>query len=465
MAVDNAAFNELMQLAGWSGQFDDDVTITGQDPVLCTPFCAGEMTAGIHAAIGVAVSKLWEMKTGRRQQVAIDVRAAAITLLSFMNLKLDGEEWSRKFPAQTRLYDPGFRKTRDGRWFFVHNYGSQKVLKLLGCEKNPESIPEAVATWDAQALEDATAKEGLCGAFARSGEEWLKHPQGIILQKLPVVEVIKIGNSPPEPLPAGDRPLSGVRVLDLTIILAGPTCGRTLAEHGADVLKIGSPGRQDGPLFDMDTGHGKRSAFLDLQKETDKEKVWELIRDADIFSQSYRYGALNKMGFSPEAVAKARPGIIYTSVNCYGHEGPWRERRGWEQLAQTVAGLAYKQNDEMPELVHAAVDDYPTGWEAAFGTLIALERRAREGGSYLVRVSLTQNAMWLYRLGRVARDKWQGLNRFPPAEEIRRLSADTKTAWGIMTHLAPVLKLSETPPYWELPSAPLGTHQPTWLPR
>jgi crotonobetainyl-CoA:carnitine CoA-transferase CaiB-like acyl-CoA transferase len=466
MVVENAAFNELMKLAGWSGRYDDEVTITRHDPVLPTYFHAGEMTAGIHAACGVAISKLWELKTGRRQQVAIDVRAATATLLSFMYLKLNGEELSRQQPTQTRTYSPGFQKTRDGRWFFVHNYGSQKVLKLLGCEKNPESVPDAVASWDAQSLEDATAEAGLCGAFARSGEEWAKHPQGITLKKLPVVEVIKIGNSPPEPLPpGGNQPLSGIRVLDLTVILAGPTCARTLAEHGADVLKIGSPGRQDGPMFDMETGHGKRSTFLDLQKANDKEKLWSLIREADVFSQSYRYGALNSMGFSPEAVAKARPGIIYTSVNCYGHEGPWRERRGWEQLAQTVSGVAYEEGDGILELVHAAVDDFPTGYEAAFGTLIALERRAHEGGSYLVRVSLTQNAMWLHRLGRVTREKWQGLDRYMPAEEIGRLSIDTNTPWGRLNHMAPVLKLSETPPHWKLPAVPLGTHQPVWLDR
>lgn len=467
MVVENIAFNELMKLAGWHGKYDDEVTITGHDPVMATGFHVGEVTAGIHAACGVAISKLWELKTLRRQQVAIDVRAATASVLSVSNLKINGEERSRQQQTKTITYSPyntGYKKTRDGRWFYVHFYGSQRVLKLLKCENNPESVPDAVASWDAQTLEDAIAEAGLCGAIARSGEEWAKHPQGIALQKLPVVEVIKIGNSLPEPLPPGNQPLSGIRVLDLTVILAGPTCARTLAEHGADVLKIGSPGRQDGPMFDMDTGHGKRSAFLNLQGNHDQERLWSLIREADIFSQSYRYGALASIGFSPEALAKARPGIIYTSINCYGHEGPWRERRGWESEAQTVSGIAYEQGNGKAEMVHGAIDDYPTGYEAAFGTLVALERRAREGGSYLVRVSLTQNAMWLYRLGRIAREKWQGLDR-PSVEEVSRLSIDTETAWGRLTHLAPVLKLSETPPRWTLPTAPLGTHQPVWLDR
>jgi crotonobetainyl-CoA:carnitine CoA-transferase CaiB-like acyl-CoA transferase len=466
MVVDNAAFTELMQLAGWSGKYDDEVTITGQDPVIATGFRIGELAAGIHAASGVAISKLWELKTGRRQKVAIDVRAAAASVLNSW-MKINGEQMSRQQQKNTIAYSPynaGYKKTRDGRWFYVHFYGSQRVLKLLECENNPEYVPDAVANWDAQALEDAIAEAGLCGAMARSLEEWARHPQGIALQKLPVVEVIKIGNSPPEALPPGNQPLSGIRVLDLTVILAGPTCARTLAEHGADVLKIGSPGRQDGTNFDMATGHGKRSTFLNLQENRDRERLWSLIREADIFSQGYRNRALASMGFSPEALAKARPGIIYTSINCYGHEGPWRERRGWESEAQTVSGIAYEQGNGKADMVHGPIDDYSTGYEAAFGTLVALERRAREGGSYLVRVSLTQNAMWLCRLGRVAREKWQGLDG-PSVDEISRLSIDTETAWGRLTHMVPVLKFSETPPHWTLPAAPLGTHQPVWLDR
>jgi crotonobetainyl-CoA:carnitine CoA-transferase CaiB-like acyl-CoA transferase len=463
--VSNVVFNQLMDIAGWSDGFDEQVTITSHDPVLPTRFQIGEMIAGIHAACGVAVSKLWELKTGRQQQVDIDVRAAAATLQSYEYLKVNGEVQRQITPQQRQAFGMGFQKTRDGRWFYVHGYGRERVLKLLGCEDNPESMPDVISRWDAQALEDAFAEAVLCGAMVRSAEEWSRHPQGITLQKLPIVEVVRIGDSPPEPLPPGDRPLSGIRVLDPTVILAGPTCARTLAEHGADVLKIMSPDRPAGGAFDMETGHGKRAAFIDLLKDDDGEILWSLIREADIFSQSYRYGALAKKGFTPEALAQARPGIIYTSVNCYGHEGPWRYRRGWEQLGQTVSGVADEEGYEGPRLLPAAVNDFNTGYMAAFGTLLALERRAREGGSYRVRVSLTQSSTLLHRLSRIDKEQWWGLPRTLSPEEISKLVVETDTRFGRMTHLAPVLQLSETPPRWTLPTVPMGTHQPVWLER
>ncbi|UCH42543.1 MAG: CoA transferase, partial [Dehalococcoidales bacterium] len=180
--VDNAVFNELMAIAGWSDGFDEQVSITGHDPVLPTRFKIGEMIAGIHAARGVAVSKLWELKTGCKQQVAIDVRAATATLQSYVYLKMDGEEQrQQQAPSQQRqAYGIGFQKTRDGRWFYIHGYGRQRIPELLQCEDNLESMPDVISRRDSQELEDAFAETGLCGAIVRSADEWLSHPQGIV---------------------------------------------------------------------------------------------------------------------------------------------------------------------------------------------------------------------------------------------------------------------------------------------
>ena len=249
-----------------------------------------------------------------------------------------------------------------------------------------------------------------------------------------------------------------MRVLDLTRILAGPTNGRTLAEHGADVLLVNSANLDNVPPFVMDTSHGKRSTFLDLDDEGDRERLVTLASTADVFAQGYRGGAMGRRGLTPDALAERRPGLVYVTMNCYGDVGPWRERPGWEQLAQTVSGIAAVQGgqDGPPVLIPAAACDYTTGYLAALGTMAALWRRSHEGGSYHVRASLCQTAMWFAREPRVERAARDRLRRH------RSVLATTDTAFGRLRHLAPVAQMSATPPHWELPTTPLGAHPPEW---
>jgi crotonobetainyl-CoA:carnitine CoA-transferase CaiB-like acyl-CoA transferase len=254
--------------------------------------------------------------------------------------------------------------------------------------------------------------------------------------------------------------LSGVRVLDLTRVLAGPTCARTLAEHGADVLHIAAPALPTIDLFEMDTGHGKRQAYLDLNAPVDAETLRDLVRGADIFSQGFQLGSLARRGFGPEQLMELRPGIIYVSENAFGHEGPWRERPGWEQLAQSTTGVAVIQGGARPTLAPAAMNDYTTGYFAALGAMTALLRRATEGGSWLVTVSLSQTSMWYERLGHALDPSAAGstLDVTPFLEE-------RDTPYGRMTYLRPALRMSETPPHWALPASPLGSSEPVWDPK
>ena len=463
--TDNAVFHELMSIAGWNG-LDSNVEIVGCDPVLPTVFRTGELAAGIHAACGAAIIKLWELQTGRRQTVTVNVRAAAASLRSSSYLQIPA---SVQGDSRGQLSMLDFFRTRDNRWIFLHaarDHFRENALKLLQCEATAESIAAAISRWDAQPLEDAFDAGGCMAVIARSIAEWNNHPQGRVLKALPVVEVIKIGDSPPESLGRGNRPLSGVRVMDVTNVLSGPTCGRTLSEHGADVLRVDAPDdtRMKPLIFIIDTGHGKRSTFLNLRQENDNRKVLSLITQADVFAENYRFGAMEKLGLGAEALAKLRPGIIYTSMNCYGYEGPWRRRPGMEQIGQTAAGLAAEEGgDERPRTLPGAITDYSTGYLAAFGTMLALYRRAREGGSYWVRTSLTQSAMLLGRVARVQenREQIQGLEI--PLEEISRLSETVDSPYGRLTRLAPIVQLSETPAHWILPPVPLGTHSPEWL--
>lgn len=298
--------------------------------------------------------------------------------------------------------------------------------------------------------------------MVRSREEWRAHPQGRAVAALPVLEIVKIGEAPAAPAGRGPRPLSGVRALDLTRVIAGPVCGRTLAAHGADVLLVSAPHLPSLPDLVIDTGLGKLSTSLDLRRAEDGERLRALIRDADVFCQSYRPQALARLGLGPEDVARMRPGIVYVTLSAFGHTGPWRERRGFETIIQSVSGMAQEQGRALgldhPHHLPAQVVDHGTGYLAAFGALIALARRAREGGSYLVRVSLAQTGWWVDDLGRVDGSRTPDVT----LEEIQDLLAESDSPFGRLRHVVPAGRLSETPPFWARPSVPLGTHEPAW---
>jgi crotonobetainyl-CoA:carnitine CoA-transferase CaiB-like acyl-CoA transferase len=439
--------------------------VTGADPILQSRFRAGEAAAAALGLAGTAAARLHEVRTGRAQAVAVDVRAAATTLLGFLFQKATrGFDLERHQNPWTELYEAG-----DGRWIHLHGgfpHLGAGLAGLLSCAGEREAIAAAVGRWKAADLEDAIAERSLCGAMVRTVDEWAEHPHGRALALRPAVTLERIGDARPEPLPAGRRPLDGVRALDLTRVLAGPSCGRLLAEHGADVLRIGAERLPSILPFVVETGRGKRNAFLDLAKPEDAGRLRALAAEADVFTQGYRPGALERRGLGPEALAALRPGIVYVSIDCYGADGPWSARAGWEQLAQSACGIAATESGwaepggAPPRLMPAAATDYTTGALAAFGALTALMRRCEEGGSWHVRASLCQTAMWLTRLGACC-DPEAGIGYGDVGSRME--TCDTE--WGRLTHLSPVVHMEHTPPHWERPPSPLGTHAAEWLPR
>jgi crotonobetainyl-CoA:carnitine CoA-transferase CaiB-like acyl-CoA transferase len=463
----NEALRTILPIAGWSDERAAEVEITGgTDPVLPTPFRITETSTAALAAVGLAVSDLWELRTGRRQKVAIDARQATASLRSGHYLNMEGAPVSAAAHSVMGVYP-----AKDGRWSYVHaNFPNHReaALKVLGVPEDREAVRKAVAQWDALELEEAIIAAKGAGGMVRTMEEWARHPQAAAVASLPLMEIVKIGDSAPEPLPAGDRPLSGIRVLDLTRVIAGPTCARTLAEHGADVLKISaahlpSLGRQE-----YDTGHGKLSAHLDLREEKDRETLRGLVREADVFSQGYRPGTLGSRGFSPEALAELRPGIIAVSLSAFSHAGPWASRRGFDTVIQTVSGITSRQGERFPgaqpgpQFYPVSAIDYLTGYLMAFGAMVALARRSREGGSWLVRISLAQVGRWLVDRGQVPEAELQGVAKEFTPDELERWSMTSETPMGRLRHFAPVLKLSQTPPRWARPTVPLGFHEPAW---
>lgn len=436
--------------------------IAGGDPILATPLRVGEAAAAALAALAAAVADLWCQRGGAPQAIAVDVRAAAASLLSFV-LQRASEPLAVRDPPAT----VAFFATADRQWIHLHGGFPalhEGTLALLGCADDAAAIADAVRGWTAAALEEALAERGLCGARLRSAAEWRAHPQGAALAEAPLVAVSRIGDAPPAPLPGpragapGARPLSGVRVLDLTRVLAGPTCARSLAEHGAEVLHVRAPRLPFIEPFVVDTNPGKRSCHLDLDRADDRRRLAALVAGADVFAQGYRPGALERRGFGPAQLAAQRPGIVVVSIDCYGHAGPWRERPGWEQLAQTASGMAYAHAGGDPILVPAAATDYTTGYLAALGAARALARRAVEGGSWHVQVSLARTAMWIEGLPRAADRPPAGLDLQALAPWWIRMDS----AWGELHRLGPIARLSDTPPRWDLPPARLGSDPAAW---
>ncbi len=445
---------------------------TGENPILVTPFHAAEAAAAALGLGAAASNEIWRLRGGEQQEISVDLRAAAASLVSFSLLRLKGEAVPRPSEGKPTV---ALYQAMEGRW--IHLQGGfphleKRTLDLLNCDNTHEAVAASVARWNAFALEESLAFMGQCGAVVRTEEEWRASPQGRALEGVAPIALTRIGDAPPLRLPEGKTPLDGVRVLDLTRVLAGPSAGRTLASYGADVLGVRSPSLPTIDLFDLDTGFGKRSAYLDLTKSADAETLRALVRQAQVFVDSYRPGALAGLGFTPAALAHAAPGIVHLSISCYGANGPWAGRRGWEQMAQSATGMvveqgalaaarAGKRRESVPQLVPAALCDYVTGYLAAAGVAAALLKRIREGGSWLVEVSLCATAQWIQSLGKLPLagipEKWD------PRAGLDAYFQSCETGRGKLDYLGPVVRMEKTPPVWLRPPPAPGDDLPRWM--
>lgn len=448
------------------------VQLTGEEPQIPSSFrvaVAGQTTI---AAAGLAAAEIWRQRSGEAQDVTVDMRHAVVECRSERYLRLDDKPPPPAWDAIAGVY-----KTGDNRFVRCHTnfrHHRDAVCKVLACAPEREKVQAALMQWKGEDFETAAYAAGGVVALMRSYDEWSALPQARALAELPLISIEKIGDAPPKPWSKkpwskkpwskSDRPLSGLRVLDLSRVIAGPVAGRTLAAHGADVLLVSGPNLPAIPWLTIDTGRGKLTTFIELKSEAGRAQLRELLKDADIFSQGYRPRALAALGFSPEEVASINPGIVYVTLSAYGHAGPWAERRGFDSLVQTTTGFNHAEGKaagvDGPKELPAQMLDHATGYLMAFGAMMAKARQAREGGSWHVRVSLAQTGRWLWNLGRLD----GGLNTPDlTGEPVHAAFMETvSSGFGTLNAVRHSALLSKTLARWSRPAMPLGSHPSQW---
>jgi len=433
--------------------------LTGSEPVLPSSFPVSTAAQTTIAAAALAACELGHLRGAARQQVQVGMVHAALECSSWFSIDgVSPDPWD-KFSG---LYacDDGWVRVHAN--FAHHRDGALCLMGLDPVTATRADAEQALLGWRATDFETAAADAGLVATALRDFAQWDISAQGQALAAQPLFTIERIGDAAPLKLPylAPDaRPLIGVRVLDLTRILAGPVGTRAMAAYGADVLLVNSPHLPNIEAI-ADTSRGKLSAHADLRTAAGQQALRQVVSDAHVFVQGYRPGGLDALGFGALELAQQRPGIVLVSLSAYGPEGPWSGRRGFDSLVQTAMGFNHAEGkakgDGKPRPMPMQILDHATGYLIAFGAAVALLRQQNEGGSWQVRVSLAQTGQWLRGLGRVV----DGFAIKPPdrAPYLEKSSS----GFGELLALRHSAELELTPAKWGLPSVPPGSHPMRW---
>ncbi len=450
------------------------LTFYGQDPIVPSSFRFGAMAAVGLAAKTIALAALWKSRTGEGQDIHVDVRKALRRFSGFFEGKwetINGRS-PLLLPRDNPFFElPLFRRTRDGRHVVSLNIypGLQaRSLNFLRCSNSTESIGNAVLQWRAEELEAAAAEAGLVFAMVRTNEEFLSEPQYTeVLSRMPLITLEKIGESEPMPFKRGaTSPLDGIRALGLGHVIAGAGIGRDLAYHGADVLNIWRPNDAEIEAFAWDVQVGMRSTVLDGSKE-DRATVDRLLKTADVFFSNRRPGYLERYGLTAEELIEKKPGLIHAKVVLHGERGPWSNRVGFDEIGAAVSGVfsieGTPTQPKSPPII--PICDNVVGWLGTVGVLQALRRRAIEGGSYRVVVSLTRTVLWLLSMGIF--DKAYARETADTTDEHKYVAPDlfsAETPLGTYQGMTDQAILSRTPGVFRTVLVPRGSSKPEWLP-
>ncbi len=411
--------------------------------------------ACIGAAL-LAAARLEEVRTGEWSTPALDRGEVRAALVSERLFRIDGEPAGAGFAPASRFW-----RAADG-WVRTHaNYPwhREALLRAVGAVDD-DALAGAIAERGAEEIEAAAFAAGGVAAAVRTATDWREHPQGAAVAGEPLVAHTDIGQGEPrKPMRGGLAPAAGVRVLDLTRVIAGPVCSRYLGALGADVLRLDPP-----HLPDLEAGQpgdtllGKRSAFLDLSTEAGARRLEGLLADAHVVLLGYRPGALSRFGRVPEELAARHPGLVVMELAAWGHTGPWRERRGFDSIVQAACGIAAVEAgpDGDPGALPCQLLDHGTGYLAAAAVLGALAEQRESGGSRSVRLSLARTARWLLDLGERgdgARPRWEE----DGAAFVAAVDGDPSLA-----AVPSPGSLGGTPLRWRGPATRYGAADPEW---
>lgn len=450
------------------------VTIRNRDPLLASRHRFGEVMAAAQASLGMNLGEIWQRRGGDVQDVTTDAHAGVHQHHGIGFLRQNGRELGFTDYGAPGTFDDAvggeFYATRDGRFIkfeMLYPRLRDAVYKVLKCAPTARAVEQAVGEWDAEDLERALRDEGSAVGVVRTADEWRRHPVGQRLAQKPVVELTKIGESDPIPLPErlpGDgRPLRGINVLDCTHVIGGPITARTLAEFGANVLHLSRVDYPDHMNWRLETDIGKRAAYCDLQDPNDREAFFRLLQDADVFTCSYLN--LDQKGISPRALATSKPGLVAHELRCFDFEGEWANFRGFDMLAVAVSGYVDEEGAVDAPLmpVQNIFADYLAGYVGAAAVTAALLRRAEEGGSYQVRVSLTRMCMWAQDIGLLDAAALDGARAWSDLVKEADLPVATIDGpYGEITYLPSMIEMTDVTPGFDRGTQPLGADRLAW---
>lgn len=448
------------------------VTVVGADPIAPSPHRLADTSAAAIAAFGREVAALDEDRGAPAQLVTVTAADALDQLRAPFLADVNGAAPHDLSDDPSLLGLNDFYPARDGWVFLLSTYPHLRaaVCGVLGCPPDAVAITAATRRWSAIDLEEAVVAAGGVAVAARTEQDWLRHPAGRYLLARPVIEVERIGDAPARPLPPPTRagsdpgvwaPLAGIRVLDNTHVIAGPVAARLAGTFGAEVVHTSRPDRPDSIGMLAITGGGKRNAYADLRRPAGRCAFDALAGAADVVLSSYRN--LGQFGFGPLDLAERYPGVVAAELHCWGADGPWGARGGFDQLAAAATGFALDEGrvrgleTGRPALPPThLLNDYLAAYLAGAGIVAALRRRAVEGGSWRVRVNLARVCMWVRDQGSWGVDQVAGIPM--PEPVIARYSVTGPL--GTLTE--PVVPITFSGHSTPTPGAPalLGTAPP-----